>query len=204
MSGLFISLDGIDGCGKSTQLALLATWLESKNRTVQVVRDPGGTQLGESLREILLHRHEIKLDTTAEMLLYMASRAELVAEVVRPALAAGKVVLADRYLLANVVYQGYGGGLAAEDVWQVGRIATQGLQPHLTLILDIDPEVAQGRMGNERDRLESRGIEYMRRVRDGFLKEADKLDGQTAILDASQPVESIQTQVQAIVSRLLI
>lgn len=204
MSGLFISLDGIDGCGKSTQLALLATWLESKNRTVQVVRDPGGTQLGESLREILLHRHEIKLDTTAEMLLYMASRAELVAEVVRPALAVGKVVLADRYLLANVVYQGYGGGLAAEDVWQVGRIATQGLQPHLTLILDIDPEVAQGRMGNERDRLESRGIEYMRRVRDGFLKEADKLDGQTAILDASQPVESIQTQVQAIVSRLLI
>lgn len=203
MSGLFISLDGIDGCGKSTQLALLATWLESKNRTVQVVRDPGGTQLGESLREILLHRHEIELDTTAEMLLYMASRAELVAEVVRPALAADKVVLADRYLLANVVYQGYGGGLAAEDVWQVGRIATQGLQPDLTLILDIDPEVAQGRMGNQPDRLESRGIEYMRRVRDGFLKEADKLDGQTAILDASQPVESIQTQVQAIVSRLL-
>ncbi|MCR9296353.1 MAG: dTMP kinase, partial [bacterium] len=185
MSGLFISLDGIDGCGKSTQLALLATWLESKNRTVQVVRDPGGTQLGESLREILLHRHEIELDTTAEMLLYMASRAELVAEVVRPALAADKVVLADRYLLANVVYQGYGGGLAAEDVWQVGRIATQGLQPDLTLILDIDPEVAQGRMGNQPDRLESRGIEYMRRVRDGFLKEADKLDGQTAILDAS-------------------
>lgn len=203
MSGLFISLDGIDGCGKSTQLALLATWLESKNRTVQVVRDPGGTQLGESLREILLHRHEIELDTTAEMLLYMASRAELVAEVVRPALAADKVVLADRYLLANVVYQGYGGGLAAEDVWQVGRIATQGLQPDLTLILDIDPEVAQVRMGNQPDRLESRGIEYMRRVRDGFLKEADKLDGQTAILDASQPVESIQTQVQAIVSRLL-
>ena len=195
MSGLFLSLDGVDGAGKSTQVARLIAWFEQQGRTVISPRDPGSTALGEALREILLHRQEIPLSMTAEMLLYMASRAQLVREVIHPALAAGQVVIADRYLLANVVYQGCAGGENVEPIWQVGSIATGGLMPQLTFILDVPVEVALARLSRGLDRLESRGPEYMRLVRDGFLQQAQRLGDAAVIIDANRSPDEIHTAI---------
>lgn len=195
MSGTFISLDGVDGAGKSTQVRLLVEWFTAQGRQVLALRDPGGTALGEALREILLHRQEIPLAMTAEMLLYMASRAQLVAEVIRPALAADRVVIADRYLLANVVYQGCAGGENIDHIWQVGQVATGGLVPDLTLVLDLPVEMALSRITGGLDRLESRGTEYMRRVREGFLEQAQRLGGRVVIINADRPVTEIHQQI---------
>ncbi|MCA9195561.1 MAG: dTMP kinase [Planctomycetales bacterium] len=202
MTGRMIAFDGVDGSGKSTQIELLRDWLLTRDLEVVLVRDPGGTVLGESLREILLHRQDIPLSITAEMLLYMASRAELVAEVIRPALEADKVVLADRFLLANVVYQGVAGGLPSDYVWQVGLVATGGLRPDLTLLMDIDPESAMTRIQRGLDRLESRGLDYFRKVRSGFLDQASKASERVEIIDATQSIADIQYQIQAAVELL--
>ncbi len=205
MSGLFLSLDGIDGAGKSTQVARLIAWYEQLGRAVIAPRDPGSTPLGEALREILLHRQEIPLSMTAEMLLYMASRAQLVHEIIRPALEAGQVVIADRYLLANVVYQGCAGGENVEHIWQVGNIATGGLMPQLTIVLDVPVEVALGRLSRGLDRLESRGPQYMRLVRNGFLQQARRLGEAAVIIDASQSPGEIHAKVtNALIDRQLV
>ncbi|MFN3191101.1 MAG: dTMP kinase [Aureliella sp.] len=196
LRGKMISIDGIDGCGKSTQIERLQSWIERAHGTVQVVRDPGGTQLGESLREILLHKKEIALDVRAEMLMYMASRAQLVHERVRPWLEEGIHVVSDRYLLANVVYQGYGGGLNPSEIWSVGAIATGGLKPDLTILLDLPAEIAAKRVGKEMDRLESRGLEYMSRVREGFVHEASSYAGSLVKLDATNSIEWIHEQIR--------
>jgi len=202
MSGTVISLDGVDGGGKSTQIRLLRSWLDAQGYETIELRDPGGTQLGEALREILLHRQEIPLSMTAEMLLYMASRAQLVSEVIRPALAAGRIVIADRFLLANVVYQGSAGGLPVEQIWQVGQVATGGLLPDLTIVLDLAPEQALGRLQAAPDRLESRGLEYMRAVREGFISECQRLPA-AVIVDAAQSIEQIHQEIVAAVAPVL-
>lgn len=195
MPGFFCSVDGVDGGGKSTQINLLAKWFEQRGRTTLVVRDPGGTKLGETLREILLHRQEIPLCMEAEMLLYMASRAQLVHETIRPALEANQIVIADRFLLANVVYQGVAGGIATEKIWQVGAIATGGLMPDLSYILDLDATISLSRIQGGLDRLESRGLEYMKKVRDGFLKESKQLGENVRVVDATQSIEVIHSQI---------
>ncbi len=203
MRGMFVSLDGVDGAGKSTQVKLLIEWLQNRGREVVSIRDPGGTKLGEALREILLHRQEIPLAMTAEMLLYMASRAQLVSEIIRPALQDNKVVVADRYLLANVVYQGHAGGLPTESIWAVGSIATAGLTPNLTCVLDLPVEVAMQRLTGGLDRLESRGREYMEKVRRGFLLEASALADSAIVVDATLDVDSIHTQIVASIEKSL-
>ena len=203
MSGVFISLDGVDGGGKSTQVRLLAEHLQSLGHDVLTFRDPGGTKLGEALREILLHRQEIPLTGTAEMLLYMASRAELVAECIRPALESGKTVITDRFLLANVVYQGCAGGLDPNQLWQVGEIATGGLQPDLTIVLDIAVEQALGRIERGFDRLESRGVEYMEKVRRGFLEQVSHLGSRAMVVDANAGIEVVQARIRDSVNSLL-
>ena len=203
MPGVFISLDGVDGGGKSTQVHLLAEYLRTLGHDVLTFRDPGGTKLGEALREILLHRQEIPLTGTTEMLLYMASRAELVAECIRPALESGKTVITDRFLLANVVYQGCAGGLDPSQLWQVGEIATGGLQPDLTIVLDIAVEHALGRIVRGFDRLESRGAEYMEKVRCGFLEQISHLRSRAIVVDANAEIDSVQAWIQHAVDRLL-
>ena len=195
MAGLFLSLDGIDGAGKSTQVARLTEWFQQRGRQVIAPRDPGSTALGEALREILLHRQEIPLAMTAEMLLYMASRAQLVSQIIRPALAEGQVVIADRYLLANVVYQGSAGGQDVDQIWQVGQIATQGLMPDLTCVLDLPVAVAMGRLNRGLDRLESRGQDYLQLVRDGFIRQAQRLGPTAVIIDASQSPDEIHARI---------
>ena len=192
---MFISLDGIDGAGKSTQIELLRQHLESKGISVDCFRDPGSTKLGEAVREILLHREDIPLANTSEMLLYMAARAQLVAEQLRPALDAGATVICDRFLLANVVYQGVAGGLNIADLWSVGKCATGGLHPDITIVLDIDPEVAVRRMQGSPDRLEKRGIEYFRLVQNGFLQQASNAGGRAIIVNADLEIGSIHRQI---------
>ena len=168
-AGRFIVFEGPDGGGKTTQVARTLDWLEATGREVVACRDPGGTSLGDHLRPLLKERSAITIGMTAEMLLFMASRAQLIEEVVRPALDRGAIVVGDRYLLSNVVYQGIAGGLNVADLWNVGRAATAGLLPDLTLVMDVPVAVALDRIGPGRDRIEDRGVAYRDQVRQGFL-----------------------------------
>jgi dTMP kinase len=193
---MFFSFDGVDGVGKSTQIRLFGDWLRSQGHEVVTCRDPGGTVLGEELRKLLLGQHDVPIARRAEMLLYMASRAQLVEEVIRTAMAAGKDVVSDRYLLANVVYQAHGnGGLSPDEVWRVGEVATGGVMPHLVFLLDMPAAKAAARMGRSPDRMESRGLEYLERVRQGFLAEAGRFPHQIAIIDADQSIDAIHQEV---------
>ena len=144
---MFFSIDGGDGAGKSTQLERFCQWLRDRGHAVATFRDPGSTGVGEAVREILLHRHDLAIDRRSEMLLYMAARAQMVQQCIRPALDEGKTVVTDRYLLANVVYQGHAGGLDVDTLWEVGRVATGGLMPDLTLVLDTPPGSAENWIG---------------------------------------------------------
>lgn len=200
---MFFSLDGVDGSGKSTQLTLFAEWLRAEGHAVTVCRDPGTTPLGEAVRSILLDRSQLTIGATSEMLLYMAARAQLVDEVITPALAAGQVVVADRYLLANVVYQGYAGGVNVDQIWQVGAVATRGLMPDLTILLDLPDDAAQARLQRELDRMEDRGADYRRRLRAGYHAEALRHTDTILVLDASHSIESVQQQIRHAASQRL-
>ncbi|MEO8498754.1 MAG: dTMP kinase [Planctomycetota bacterium] len=203
MTGLFFSFDGIDGVGKSTQMALFCDWLRDNGHDVVQCRDPGGTPLGEVLRDIILHQHDIPVCPGSEMLLYMASRAQLVADVIRPALDAGKTIVSDRFLVSNVAYQGYGGGADVDDVWAVGAVATAGVSPDLTLMLDMPVEQAATRLNRDLDRIEARGAEFLNRVREGFLTEAKKAPDRIALIDAARDLDSIQADIRAAASRVI-
>jgi dTMP kinase len=191
----FISLDGLDGAGKSTQCRLLAQWLREKGRAVLECADPGGTQVGDVLRDILLDKRQ-HLSLPCEALLFMASRAQLVAEIIRPALEAGTAVISDRFLLANVVYQGHAGGLDPRRLWDVGLLATGGLEPDLTFVLDVPVEQATLRRKPHSDRLESRDQDYHRRVREGFLAEAEQRPDKIIVVDATLPTETVQLEIR--------
>ena len=198
----FISLDGIDGTGKSTQCRLLVEWLQQSGVPVLACADPGGTPLGAQLREILLNSRA-EMSPRAEALLFMASRAELVAKVILPALTAGIVVLSDRFVTANVVYQGHAGGLNPAELWQLGSFSSDGVLPDLTMILDLPVELAVTRRGRSADRMEARGLAYLEQVRQGFLKEAAKQPTCFRVLDASPSVEELQQQLRQEVRHLL-
>jgi dTMP kinase len=198
----FLSLDGIDGTGKSTQCRLLVDWLGTLGIKAIGCTDPGGTALGDQLRQILLSSR-CEMSPRAEALLFMASRAELVARVVRPALEAGKVVVCDRFVTANVVYQGYAHGLSAEELWAVGRFCTGGLLPDLTIILDLPVDEAARRRGRAADRMEGRGRDYLEKVRTGFLREAARHPETLRVVDAGPDVAAIQAELRSIVGEFL-
>jgi len=199
---LFLSLDGLDGAGKSTQCLLLGEWLRRKGIIVTECSDPGGTEIGQILRGILLnHRQPISLP--CEALLFMASRAQLTSQVIRPALDAGQVVVSDRFLLANVVYQGYGGGLDPAKLYDIGLLATGGLEPDLTMILDLPLTEASSRRKVEADRMESRDEAFFARVRAGFLAEADKHPDRIRVVDARLSMEKVQESIRREVDKLI-
>jgi dTMP kinase len=202
MAGVFLSLDGIDGTGKSTQVGLLADWVRSRGRNVTVCADPGGTVIGDALRGILLDHHR-EVSPMAEAMLFMASRAELVHRVIRPALQADHVVISDRYLLATIAYQGYGAGLNVDDLWRIGRLATGDLEPHLVIVVDLPVEQAMVRRGRQPDRMEQRDRDYHERVRAGFLAEARHRPEVIRIVDATKPVERVHDAIRAAVVTLL-
>lgn len=193
---MFVSLDGVDGGGKSTQIALLVEWLRDRGLDVVACRDPGSTPLGNEIRRLLLDSHETPLARRAEALLYMAARAQLVDEVIRPALAADKTVVCDRFLLANVVYQGHAGDLPVEWLWRIGEFATGGLAPDLSIVFDLPVDMALARLNRPLDRLESRGAVYLERVRQGFLSEAARSNGRVQVIAADQPTASVQANVR--------
>ncbi|MEQ1826549.1 MAG: dTMP kinase [Pirellula sp.] len=197
---MFISLDGIDGAGKSTQIDMLKQFLETGGARVACFRDPGSTKLGEAIREILLHREDIPLAMTSEMLLYMAARAQLVADQIRPSLAEGMTVICDRFLLSNVVYQGVAGGLDVDELWAVGRSATGGLFPDVTIVLDISPELAANRIQRGHDRLEKRGIDYYRKVRHGFLEQVAKASARSFVVDASRSADVVHAEILSLIA----
>ena len=201
---VFFSFDGIDGGGKSTQLKLFCQWLAKQGHDPIVCRDPGSTAVGEQIRNILLASDDsTSIAPRSEMLLYMAARAQLVDEIIKPALEAGRTVVSDRYLLANIVYQGYGGGLPVEMVQKVGNIAIDGVTPDCTFLLDLEPAAALARMERKLDRVESRGTAYRERLRAGFLAEAAAAPGKIHVIAADRPVDVIQDEIQMIASKAL-
>jgi len=192
----FIVLEGIDGAGKSSQVEPLVAWLREQGRTVTTCRDPGATPVGDAIREILLNRADLHLASTAEMLLYMAARAQLVADVIQPSLARGEWVVSDRYLLANIVYQGHAGGLAPDAIRQVGAVATAGLEPDLVLVLDVDLETAARRLARPLDKLENRGDAFRSRLRAGYLAEAARRPDRIVVVDAAGDPAAVQANLR--------
>ncbi|MBX9717775.1 MAG: dTMP kinase [Microbacteriaceae bacterium] len=205
MTGLFITLEGGDGSGKSTQMGALTEWLQSRGRTVLQAREPGGTDLGRELREIVLHRRG-HIAPRAETLLYAADRAHHIATLVRPALERGEVVIQDRYLDSSVAYQGAGRVLDPDEVRDLSLWATEGLLPHLTVLLDLDPAVGRERLDVSRtryDRLEAEEADFHERVRAAYLVLAAAEPQRFLVLDATRPVDELQSSIRDRVSALL-
>jgi dTMP kinase len=196
-------MDGLDGTGKSTQCKLLSAWLREQKIAVTSCAEPGGTAIGEELRRLVLFGREHRIAIPTEAMLFMASRAQLVEEVIRPALERSEVVISDRFLLANVVYQGHAGGMRTEDLWSVGAIVTGGLEPELTFVFDAPLEVTIARRSREADRLEERDREFHQAVRRGFLYEAGRRPDKHRIIDATAEVDVIQRNIRREVARLL-
>ncbi|MFF4725158.1 dTMP kinase [Streptomyces mirabilis] len=195
-NGFFIALEGGDGAGKSTQAEALAEWIRAKGHEVVVTREPGATPVGKRLRSILLDVSSAGLSHRAEALLYAADRAEHVDTVVRPALERGAVVISDRYIDSSVAYQGAGRDLSPTEIARINRWATNGLVPHLTVLLDVSPEAARERFTEAPDRLESEPVEFHTRVRAGFLTLAAADPGRYLVVDAAQEPEAVTTVVR--------
>lgn len=200
---MLIAFDGIDGAGKSTQVQRLIDYLKNRGHNVLSLRDPGSTSAGEAIRGLLLNS-DLEMHRRCEAFLYMAARCQLVEERIRPALAEGKVVICDRYLLANVVYQSVGGGESAEMLWELGQLATQGVRPDLTLLLDLPAEIAMARLDRPADRMESRGLEYLTQVRRGFLEHVQRAGTRYAVIDASENIEAMHQQIVNEVEKCLL
>jgi dTMP kinase len=196
--GVFVTFEGGEGCGKSTQLKLLAHRLEAAGVAVRTLREPGGTAVGEAVRAILLDPDHTGLDDTAEILLYEAARAQLVAEVIEPALEAGEVVLCDRFYDSTTAYQGHARGIPLGHVDALNLAATGGLAPDRTIVLDVEPELGLTRATTQgADRLESEDLAFHQRVRCGFLAIAAEEPDRVRVVDASGDVDSVAERVAA-------
>jgi dTMP kinase len=200
--GPFIALEGIDGTGKSTQCRELADYLRGRGFAVTQCVDPGGTSFGDHVRALVLGG-QWEMGQIAESLLFMASRAELVERVIRPALAAGSAVVTDRFLVSNVVYQGRAGGLDPEELRRLGLFATGGLEPDLNIVLDLPVERAAGRRKRQEDRIERRGPDYQETVRQGFLAEARARPDRIRVVDVSRSLKAVRTDIAREVERVL-
>lgn len=192
---MFISFEGLDGCGKTTQAAMLAAALELEGRTVVRVREPGGTPIGERIRELLLDGDSV-IGGAAEALLYAAARAQLVDQVILPALARGEVVVADRFIDSSLAYQGVARGLGLEQVLQANELATGGLMPDITLLLELPPELAAARRGDAPDRIESEGDGFHAAVAEGFAAAVARFPERIHVVDASGPPRAVLARVR--------
>ena len=204
MSGLFITFEGIDGCGKSTQRDLLAEELKRREQEVMVTREPGGTAIGEDIRQILVSDASVHIAPTTELLLYVAARAQHVAELIRPALEAGRIVVSDRYTDSTVAFQGYGRGLDLEMIATLNRLATADLNPDLTIVFDLDPVAARGRLGSRPiggllGAFDDQHSGFHERMRQGYLKMARNEASRIRVVDASGSIEETHAKVMALV-----
>ena len=208
MAGLFITLEGGDGVGKTTQFELLATALRETGHEVLTLHEPGGTRVGERIRSMLLDRELDELDPVAEFLLFEAARAQIVSEVIEPALAAGKIVLCDRFADSTVAYQGYGRELGAELCAQLNAIATAGREPDLTILLTLDQHEAERRViarsaDGEGDRMEAAGVAFHQRVREGFEALAAAEPDRIRVVDASGSIEEVHTRIMQVLDEYI-
>jgi len=189
---VFVSFEGIDGCGKSTQIEMFMKYLQSKGIDFVKVREPGGTKLGENIRQLLINE---KMVSRSELLLFLASRAQLVEEVIKPALKEGKIVVADRFAHSSVAYQGCGRNLGVDVVKMLNDFATDHVYPDLVFYIDIPAEVAISRINKEqRDRIEQEGLEFFEKVRNCYL-ELCKTEKSFVLIDGTKDVETISKQI---------
>jgi dTMP kinase len=191
---MFISFEGLDGCGKTTQVELLEAFLEMRDVEVVATREPGGTELGETLRQIVLHGQ--KISPWAEAAIFAAARAELVETVIEPALKRGATVISDRFVDSSLVYQGVARGLGIENVLQLNLHAIKGLMPDRTFLLMVDEKLSEARVGEERDRMERESEEFRRLVGDGYRRLAEMFPERIVALDGTQPREQIARQIR--------
>ena len=200
--GLFITFEGADGCGKTTQLKLAAEYLKNKGYDVILTREPGAKGLGEQLREILLNYDGIVSDR-CESFLFLADRAQHIDTIVVPAVDAGKIVLCDRHIDSTVAYQGYGRGQDIEQINKLNMIATNNRKPDLTIVFDIDVETSMSRVGSEKDRMESSGTEFFNKVRHGYLEIAKQEPQRVRVLDSAKSIEEINESVIKLINFLV-
>lgn len=200
---MFITFEGIDCCGKSTQARLLAERLEESGRSVKLLREPGNTRLSEHIREMLLNKEFSEMNERTELLLFAASRAQLVEEVILPSLEQSTVVVCDRFFDSTVAYQGYGRQLPLDDIIHINRIATQELIPDMTFFIDISPEIAfercSERLAVERDRMEESGVRFYERVINGYMVLAEQDRGRYYVIDGQKSVDDIQSTIWRLV-----
>lgn len=201
--GLFIAFEGGEGCGKSTQARILWSELGRQGIPTVLTREPGGTSLGTEIRRSLKRVREPPVSPEAELLLFVASRAQLIAEVVRPALQEGKTVICDRFSHSTLAYQGYGRGLALDTIETVNRLATQNLRPDIVVLLDLAPEEGLSRKGNLKDVFELQALSFHQRVREGYLEAATSEPGRWLVVDARFPKAKITGIIWERVSHLL-
>ncbi|MDI3529571.1 MAG: dTMP kinase [Thermoanaerobacter sp.] len=203
MKGKFISFEGIDGCGKTTQIKFLKEYLLKKGYNILVLREPGGTNVGEKVRDILLDKYNF-ISPVTEMLLYASSRAQLVEEKILPAIEEGKIVLLDRFVDSSYVYQGYARGLGIEKVKVVNEIATMGILPDVTIYIDITPEEAMKRRGKrEADRLERESWDFHKKVREGYIKLVKEFPKRFVFIDGMQELMKVHKDIIDVVKKYL-
>lgn len=200
--GLFITFEGADGCGKTTQINKIAELLKEKGFDVVLTREPGSLEVGKKIRDIVLHHDGIVSDN-CEMFLYLADRSQHVDTFIKPAIEEGKVVLCDRHTDSTLAYQGYGRGRDIEKLDNLNKIATNGLTPDLTILFDVDTDVAQTRVGNEKDRIEAAGIEFHKKVRQGYLELAEKNKDRIKVVNANNSIETVYNDTKNIIIDLI-
>ena len=200
--GLFITFEGADGCGKTTQLKLLAEYLTNKGLEVVITREPGAKGLGEKVREILLN-YDGEVSDRCESFLFLADRAQHIDMIVNPAIEQGKIVLCDRHTDSSVAYQGYGRGLSIDRISMLNNLAVNGRYPDMTLIFDIDVETSMTRVGEQKDRMESAGMEFFNRVRNGYLEIAKQEPDRVKVLDAKKSINEIHHDVIGLIEGIL-
>ena len=198
--GLFITFEGADGCGKTTQIKLIDEYLRNKGYKTLLTREPGAKGLGEKIREILLN-YEGEVSSRCESFLFLADRAQHVDCIIKPALKDGVIVLCDRHTDSTVAYQGYGRGLDIEEIKKLNNLATGGLKPDLTIVFDVDIETSQSRVGKNKDRMESAGIEFFKKVREGFLEIAKEEPQRVKVIDSSDTIENIHKKVVELIGK---
>jgi dTMP kinase len=199
LQGKFIVLDGPDGCGKSTQAGLLVKWLEDQGVSTRRFRDPGDTDIGEKIREILLNPEHLAMNTRTELLLYMAARAQLWTEKISPTLQNKQCIVLDRWLSSTCAYQGFAGGFGIEKVIKIAKDCLERVWPDLTVILDVDLKTAAGRLNRQLDRMEAKGDGYHQKVRQGFLRLAEGHEN-IQIVDATAGIETVHKNILQLIS----
>lgn len=205
MSGLFITMEGTDGAGKTTQMKLLNDFLAQKGFEVISLREPGGNKISEKIREIIIDKENDKMADMTEAMLYAAARAQLVKEVIIPNLNDGNIVLCDRFVDSSIVYQGYARGMGEDTIAKINQYATQGITPDMTFFLKLTPEASLERKEKqeELDRIESAGNSFHKRVYNGYLKLVDKNKKRIKVIDAEKSIEEIHTEIIQHIERLL-